>query len=710
MRAMLPGGLRTADTLVASRAGVDRLFKLLSLRAGEADPERRLVTADVIADTVGGTVDLAPKDRWDAVKIEYLAQVAGMEPTGIVETAFALPHSEDGPHQLRAIDVVDSPDPFLIYGRTGTGKSSAAKELRFAGAQQGVPVVLVQAEAYLDGYLDGLIADELSAVVGRDLRSIVGRQALGDRRVRILIDGVSEVQEATRLALASETGPHISAGHGSRLTLLGRDPAICSSLLPSGVTALRLPVAPLDGARRESLACLLLYPDHPIVPPDAESSGIEKEIMQACQRAVAQAERALGDAAGNPMLLDMALRTIAEGISFKNRASLYQATIERMAHRGNTADIATTSAGLGLVFSELLNDGRRYARPVEWDRLLSNAADRLTTLGVPNDSAAIRNDLLRSGLATAVVAKVGNTQVRGAVHDSFADYLAGFVISEQLVDFPNPVSIEDEQRILFAAEMRPIPVDAVLAVARVSPFTLVALSQHDRMPLEQDGPQRVAELLRLVMPNLEDARVNCWRVGERIAVQLRHGGGQSRWIDSESAQEARATGPRVILQNEEGVSVAAVGLWRLALRARLQTESWLRPPTPKNIDEARTQVEAHAHAVARAFEELLPHVVPRHQLERVEATVGPLGLAAVVYPQVSVSWGGRYWPLTSSTSKTMFVTANAAPADNQVRAHGDTFAVETASSVDWYLRQSPAAAAADILITAFNELVRKKWL
>ncbi len=709
VRATLPGGRRPADLVDASQAGVDRLFKLLALRAGAGDPEGRLVTAEEIADAVGGAVDLAPEDRWDAVKNEYLAKVAAIPATQI-ETVFwrPSPADGDGDGQLRANDLLNSADSFVIYGRTGIGKSSAALELRTVGAQQGVHVVLLQAEAYVDGRLDVLVADALSRAVGRDLRSVVGRQALSALDVRIVVDGASEVPPPTRLALAGETRAHLAAGYGARLTFVGRDPAACSSLLPIGVTAPRFTLTSLDGARRESLARLVLFPDDPIMSQGAGAGEEEDEVTRTCRTAVAQAERALGDAAGNPMLLDMALRAIAEGVSFKSRASLYQATVERMGHRGRAADIATTCAGLGLVFSELLDDGRRYANPLEWERLLSTAVDRLTTVGVPTHAAALRDDLSRSGLASAVVTTIGSTQVRGPVHDSFADYLAGVAISERLVQFPNPVSVDDEQRLLFAAEMCPIPVDTLLAVARSTPFTLVGLSQHDRTPLGEDAPGDVAELLPLVLPDLKDPHVTCWRLGHRVMAQM--GGTQSGWIDADSAPAVAAAGPRVVLDEEDGISVGAVRLWRLVLQARLRPGPWLRPRTARTIDEARTQVENHALATARAFAKLLPRTVAPQQRERVDTTVGPLGVTAVVHPQARGPWGGNHWPLTYSASNATSVMISSTPIDDRSEVGGRGVSAGSETSVDTFVGRSPSEAAIAKLTTAFNELAREKWL
>jgi hypothetical protein len=61
------------------------------------------------------------------------------------------------------------------------------------GVRAGPAVLVAHAEAYLPGRLSALAADAISEVLREDLRAATGRQALADRDVTLVIDGVSEV-------------------------------------------------------------------------------------------------------------------------------------------------------------------------------------------------------------------------------------------------------------------------------------------------------------------------------------------------------------------------------------------------------------------------------------------------------------------------------------------------------------------------------------
>lgn len=713
VRSLLPGGYRPADLDGAAKDGVDRLFRTLALRAGKTDAKSRIVHAAEVADIVGGVIGVPVADRWDTVRGEYLAAVQALEEPASLEVTYDGYGTESSIEPLGVGDLLDLSASYIIFGRTGTGKSTGTQELRRLGAHRDKAVVVAHAEAYLDGRLASLVAEAIGAIVGRDLSWVVGRQALSDPTTRVVIDGVSEVPRTTQLALAEETRPHLAANLGATMTFVGRDAAACSTLLPGSAPDFRFSPAHLAHARREELARLVLFPDSgPALPAvDARYADVsgpvppERDpVRERCRAAVAEAEAALGDAVGNPMLLDMALRAIAGGVSFRSRSSLYSATLAGMSERGRTADISTASAGLGVVFSDLLDDGRRYANPLEWERLIASAASRLVQAGVPAEVASLRDDLTRSGIVSAVVTTIGHTAVRGPIHDSFADYLAGYAIAEGLVPYPQRPEDEDEQRLLFAAEMAGLPAEVLAAVVDSTPFALVGLSRYDRSAFDEKAPGRVTAMLRRLLPDCEDFSVMAWRVDDNILLQV--GGNSVGWVTPEGGSSLAPTGPRLVLRPDEGLALVVARLWNLLLRGRLSTrERWLRPPAPATLDEARAQVEAHARATSQAVVGLLDRTLPAAQVPRVAAMIGPTGISAVVYPaRESVRFFSR-WNVSYSASQSVTVTT--AETDDELDAGA---ASRGGTSVDSLMMTSPTRSAAKKIVKAINELVHDSWL
>ncbi len=90
-------------------------------------------------------------------------------------------------------------------------------------------MLVAHAEAYLPGGLSALAADAISEVIREDLPAATGRQALADRSVTVVIDGVSEVPDEIRRALQDKFRAPEAAGRGARILLLGRDVATVRS-------------------------------------------------------------------------------------------------------------------------------------------------------------------------------------------------------------------------------------------------------------------------------------------------------------------------------------------------------------------------------------------------------------------------------------------------------------------------------------------------
>lgn len=622
--AMLPQTRTASDAQEQAERAVGALFQRLFEHGGAPNAEARLVTRQEIADILGVPADQAAWQRWPgSVRLRYLEAAKVLTPDAVVAakvdaldavrpTVYHL-EAERGAESLDASALLRSDGPVTLAGRTGTGKSTAVRTLRRDGAAVGRVVLLAHAETYLPGRLEALVADALSELLAEDLPSATGRQALADRDVTLIIDGVSEVPSSMRNSLHEDLLASLAARRGARIVLVGRDLAALREVLPSSVVPSSFVMAVFGSKRRFELACLVLLGGSAVEESDSEDVRHVKTV-------VAQVEHALDDAAGNALIFTMGLILISEGTPFTSRATLYDAFIVHLATRAGATGIVTAAAALGVVYARLLDAGRRYADPYEWAKLLEEAASALPIVTSPG-SSAIDASARRSGL----IAPIGYTQTLVPIHDSFADYLAGKAHAQGLAPFPLTLQPHDEQRILFAAEVGGVKAELAMLVARDQPFLTVRVSQFDRRPLDKESPQEIAELLRHLLPEDDALGVLLWSTGDGRVVASRSAESISAWVPGDEAgRELLGMGQTVVVR-EEGPLAITVRLWRLHLLAKLRTPLELSPPYPGRGELTGTTIEVHARQTATAIRGLIQAVSPVGRSSALEAALGAIG-------------------------------------------------------------------------------------
>jgi hypothetical protein len=703
--AMLPHACTAADTREQSRRAVGALSRLLFDRAGDPDANARVVTREEIAATLGVPSDQPASQRWPGgVRDRYLDAARAL-PLDAVVPSLVEAQGRERP-AMRRLDVREGGEPLdcsalllgggpvILAGRTGTGKSTAARSMcqDAAGADQ--VVLLAHAETYLPGRLEALTADALSDLLAEDLPFATGRQALADKSMTLVIDGVSEVPALVRDALHDDLIAMVAAGKGARIVLLGRDVAALRGVLPSSVAPACYQMVELDADRQFELA-IRIFLSPPPADGEQHPQGEEVRIV------VAQVEHALGDAAGNPLLFTMGLTLVADGIPFTSRATLYEGFVARLAERSGAIGIVIAAAALGIVYARLLDQGRRYADPYEWGRLVSDAAAELKAAGLPADRHAIDAAARRSGLITPL----GYTQTLAPIHDSFADYLAGAAHARRAARYPARLQAGDDQRVLFAAEIG--GVDAALAelAARDQPFLTVRLAAFDRRALTEDAPAEVEALLRHLVPGQGGYPVALWPTADGHVVAVRHNQGQSEWVDESAARHLLEAAPAVVVE-DGGPLLVAVRLWRLDLVARLRTQPALSARRPASLAEACATLTAHASQSAVATARLIDAVAPPGHASDLAARIGPVGLTATVR-SFTEGIRGLDWPVYYRRTEDVSVAASDADEDEAgVRAMPEW----GRSSVDALVAEAPAAVAAKRIGDAINGLSMPGWL
>ena len=695
VRALLPGARTRADLAEQARQAVDRLYRLLSVRAGEGDDDARIVTRAEIADVLGGLTHLAEPDRWPGTLRDTYqeATASQVEQSSVMPRLVSLQGGGEavgaGGGTLALSQILASSDPVVLAGGTGTGKTTAARLLRREAGSAGKTVVVGHAETYVPGRLDALVADALSAIVGRELSAVTGRQVLNDPDVLLVIDGVSEVPVAVWMALRDELRAPVARLSGARVLVAGRDVAVLGSVLPTSVDPMRYQLAGLGSSQRRELVRRSI----------ARDGDLAKVDDHAVHRLASQVERPLGDAAGNPMLFRMALELVGEGIAFTDRASMYQATVARLAERGGAAGIDLTAAALGIVFASLLDEGRRYANPYEWARLVAEAVGQLDAAHVPVDESTVLDAAQRSGL----IMPIGHTQTLAPIHDSFADFLAGAAHARKLAPLPEQLETYDEQRALFAAEVGGVTAELAELAARDLPFLTVGMSDHDERPLDDDAPNEVTALLGLLAPVDESRTARLWRDGQRVVASLVDD--VPGWIDHEEGRTLVRSCRTAVCAPGDGPLAVAVRLWRLILADRLELPRAMRPSHVDSLEEARDALELHATAEVVALADLVGSIAPPGKDGVLATAIGPFGLTALVLPAQEGPEGTLYWPVTYR--RTAEVRVHTGTEEQPFEVHLE---YSGSTSVDHLIRQTPAESAAARTRSAINTMTTGRWL
>lgn len=692
--AMLPGPRTPDDAKEAAEHAVDRLFRLLMERAGHPDPKHRVIDRREVAEVLGVGADQAADQRWPGTLRERYLTMAGALDLNTVTTPLLEQH-DDNTRSVRLVDasgaqlpsvlVILDLAPALIFGRTGEGKSTACRVLVRDAALDSRVVLLAHAESYLPRRLAALAADALSEIIDAPMPVSTGAQVLADSDVTLVIDGVSEVAPALRQALAEDLQSQVSSGRGARIILVGRDIAALRAVFPTSRTPTAITVAALDSRSREDLTHRLLVGGP--APENAE------QYPHSLRTLIAQAERALGDAAGNPLIFAMAVGLLAEGVPFTNRAAMYSAFVERLASRTGAEGIAEATRVLRVAYARLLDEERRYADPYEWRSLLATAAELMAP---PGDAARADAAARRSGITTSV----GYAQTVVPMHDSFADYLAGAAHAARLVAFPASLKSADEQRVAISAELNGVDAAMAAQVVRDLPFLAVSLRERDQRSPDDSWPAEVSDLLGRLLPATEPHGVTCWRAGNRT-VAFRTGD-ESSWVDEEIGRGLLHSVPSIAAQG--GPLDLTVALWQQYLLSTLTPAHVLPPPRPRSIEEACAALRAHADAVVVELERLIG-IVPASALSAVVARIGPLGMTARV--SSSEDGRGRYeWSMVYRHTDGVDIAA-ADPADPDYQ--GSRSMGWGSSSVDFTLSSSPAEEAAKRLMKSINGLVGSHW-
>ncbi|MGP5523691.1 hypothetical protein ACTXM3_10395 [Glutamicibacter arilaitensis] len=640
------------DRQVEAVQCVDRLVRVLMERSAHDDPAKRLFTATDLRELIGGENGERPEHQWPGgLKDSYLATVSS---TSHALVSLTLTPISSGP--VVEVNSLLSVKAAVLSGATGTGKSSAIQMLQASAAISGRSVVVCRAETYVPGHLGALVADALGFTLGTDIPTYAGRKVLADPSAVVIIDGVSEIPDATLKHLAEDLKPLLSRPGLASVVLVGRDPTVLRRLLDPAPVQEAFSVTPLENSDQDRLI------ESIVGPTGHKISQIR-----------ARAERVLGDGARNPMLLAIFVQSGASDSVELSRSAVYAKFLAHLSERAPSVDARTYLPLLGIVFARLLSAQRRYSDRYEWIASTDEAAHSLSPA---IDGSSARAAGLRIGLITEV-----GMGVVAPFHDSLADYLAGTALAAGLAPLPNVLHPNQSEWMLFASELG---VDVSGLVARDLPFLSVRVALADKnFPGSGSYAQDVAELLDTFLGT------NGCTVHAKEALD-------GRLILRATDASGTFIGPTVV-ERERGPLYGAVRLWRLVLRSRFRAVPPILTPRPRSAEEAQSRVKEFVRQRQRHLDNLL-NTFPDVQRSLLLDRLRPLGLTFFI-GESEENWGAEDWPMSYVATVETCLLQNAP--DERL---GQT-------SASHFLNGGPARAAATEIQKEIEQLTNTSgWL
>jgi hypothetical protein len=685
---------------------INSLFRLVSIRAGDSDPDARRIARDELSEIVGVPVEVIDEaTAWGEeprqLYVEALradpphpsfvllqAEQLSLRPDALALVLQEQPDPGDSRMTVPAARLLDEAHGALLSGAAGTGKTTTLQLLVPEALNRDLLPILASVETYAARALPRLVREALEERTGKRLAPGAARAVLAGARTILLLDGAGELNDEARAALVTEVQTLRRAHPELRLILTARNPArLRATGLPSYL------LQGLDHEQRRRVARELLDRDAEVM-----TAGVEAR---------------LGDLVDRPLLFVMALSLAERGVQPTDRAGLFRGFLEGLQARpGGEALTDLGIAALRDACFSLRSEDRYAADRWTWRTMLADALERLKERGLFDTANVAADNILSDGEGGGLLRSVPVSSLVALTHDLFCDFLAAEAIRLGQRSLPEQVDERFEEVAVFMSEQRALTHEMARAVC--SDGIVAARSAAASPETNEAPPNEVAELFHCLLQYLgPDIRTRL----EETAVRLVRGddgayiflAADTAEADGFNAAEGARSSPRVVfLRGRPATLAAAVALWLAELREALshtRRDVGTMLPIP-------TEREAMPAALVEAFQRrrdelhwLCNEVCPGIG-DRVVREVNLRGLRAVVQPVVerSMPFGGG----TTIRLHPMAYSYNTPDVDVRVADEvDDDFLPDpsTNASVEDWLQHAPADAAAAEVRRALQELL-----
>jgi hypothetical protein len=685
-QALLLNVTSEAEAEERGRWVVLELVNMITERSGLPDEDARIIARDEVLQLLATPQDRIPTKHWnDALKRDFCAAVLARADTQSVALA-CRPDVAVGGGSATAPKLLEQwSEPGavrLLFGASGSGKSTVVLDMQRRAAEQGVVVIAASAEDYIAGRLEALIAAGLNRHTYIGAHPAVATAALADPEVVVAIDGVTEIPAETREKLENELKQFLTAGQRAELVLVGRGVTAMRSMLTRSVAVTDLVVCPMSEDEQRQIV--------------ESFYQLETDLARWLVR---QVGHAMHDVATNPLMLLLGAKAIALQGNASSPATIFQTVISDLAEQCGYPDASVLVVGLGMAYAKLLDGQKRYCDTLDWVALLKEAAERLTDAG---HSVTVRR-LREFGSETGLVRSAPFDTVR-PFHDSFADFLAGVALSRSLADLPARLGEHDRARARFLAQLSGVSVELADLLTRDLPFTAVNVVPYERRSPEACWLDETKRYLDQLLPTAETRpTVAYWEdANERVVVTV--GAGIEGWLGAAAPEKSVIeSGWTFRLSERQGPLTVAVRIWHRWLDQHLTPPVLSEVAVPHSVEESRALLAAHSKALLQHRSEL------SSQMELTGPDADALIEAATQQIQFAVS--DRY--VEEERDRGAWFRERAELTTGEEVLVGDLLdsaAWTGRGSVDSFVTTSAAQSASRDLQQIINAMVGRTWL
>lgn len=591
-KALLTNVAGEAEAEERSRWVVLELLNAVTDRSGRGDPDERVITREEVLQLLSTPQEHIPSKSWgDDLKAAFHASVLVQRRDQSVvlkcridplSTRGATTQGADVPKLLE--DWTESRGVCLLGGESGSGKSTVLLAAQQRAAHVGKTVIVAHAEDYIPGRLSALIASGINLHGYIGAHPAVGTAALADPDVIIAIDGVSEVPHAAREELEKELRQFLGANPRATLVLAGRETTTMRSVLNRNTPSTDLVVMPLSEDERQRLVEIYYRCGSEV------ALGLAREVSHKLQ-----------DVAKNPLMLLLGVRAILLQGDAANPARVFETVIRSIADDCGYTDASIYEMGLGMAYSKLLDEERRYCNTFTWGKLLKDVAKELADEGYSASGPALRE----FGSETGLVIVAQNDSVR-PVHDSFADYLSAAAVSNSMAHLPTHLGEQDRSRARFVAQLSGVDSSMAESLSRDLPMTAVNVAAIEGRVAEERWHEETERYIDEFLPASEPRpKIAYWvdSAGRRVVTV--DGSFEGWWEDSGPGGGDSMSGWSFPLTDGQGPLFVAVQIWRRYLDRLLTPPALSGVAAPHNFEESREILINHADLLHDRINELV---------------------------------------------------------------------------------------------------------
>lgn len=647
------------------------ILKMVVNRSGIKDPNQRIIRKSEISNLLSEDPTYYPKQTWTTSTKEKYISACTKTNAPTVNIPYTQTTGSSNTSITTILDVLPNSDVILVTGESGSGKSTKVLQEQKSLAHKSKIPVLVNAEMYVEGRLAALIAKGINNVEYLAAFTGTGHEALQDPQVVICFDNISEISNSSQIQLKREINEALSSDRHASFVLIGRDEVALRKMLITDINYCHLRMTPLTRASRQKIIASYF------------SDEQERSIL------LAQSESALGDAVSNPQFFIVSIILLKKGANFTDPASMYSAYFTHISEFYGYSNSSIYLSALGLIFSEVSQNGTRFVNSFEWGLLTRDAKNKLADLGFGDHDLHIMQFALQTGF---VVKRSGD--IVSAVHDSWADYYSAIAYKSKLREFPSNLKAGDHKWIEFFTEMNGIDVSVLELISRDLPFLLPKIQHRDERNISEETHAEVYQVLSNLMPPGVDVPKFCIGYNQSLYF-CSVDGNREGWIgSSHSGIEVSAA---LIFEIAGGPATVAVSIWSYFVRNILEKKNNIGSFNINSWDNAFEFLEKYSELVHEELEILADAICPSGQ----EEILREILLSETIQFDIPRSHDG---PVRNMPVKSRSVQDSSLPIVCIDASTDDIFLWTSSSTLDYFIRLSPYEYAVERVKAALDKL------